>query len=136
MDWLTIAGSDEVCGLRRNGTLWCWRSGASTPQQVGDSVDWQAVGVGEGYKCGLKMDGTAWCSGMNLFGQLGDGTTDSRLSVQAVKGLGSVVQIFVGGASSCALKSDDSLWCWGSNQNGQIGGGSEKVTSPVLVRFP
>ena len=104
--------------------------------QTSFSQCWRQVESGDYHTVGIKSDGTLWAWGLNNVGQLGDGTTDSRLSVQAVKGLGSVVQIFVGGASSCALKSDDSLWCWGSNQNGQIGGGSEKATSPVLVRFP
>jgi alpha-tubulin suppressor-like RCC1 family protein len=93
-DWLNIsAGSSTTCGVRSNGTAWCWGGGSSgqlgdgttttsqtTPVQVGTSgtstlwSDWQSVSAGSTI-CGIRSNGTAWCWGFGSSGQRGDGAT-------------------------------------------------------------
>jgi alpha-tubulin suppressor-like RCC1 family protein len=97
--WTKVA-ADRVhaCGLRADGTLWCWGDytfgrlghgigGSSepnpqpTPVQVralGDASeehwnDWVDVAAGRMHTCGIRADGTLWCWGSPLFGRLGDG---------------------------------------------------------------
>ncbi|MGK7313552.1 MAG: RCC1 domain-containing protein, partial [Candidatus Longimicrobiales bacterium M2_2A_002] len=48
----------------------------STPVQVMSDV--AAVSAGGGHTMILRTDGTLWGTGLNAFGQLGDGTTADR----------------------------------------------------------
>src|SRR5512133_1856957 len=41
---------------------------------------WQSIAAGGHHTVGLKSDGRLWAWGYNSFGQLGDGTTTSRLT--------------------------------------------------------
>lgn len=74
----------------------------------------------------LKSDGTVWAWGLNMYGQLGDGTnTDRKMPVQ-VKGLDNVAAIAGGVWHSIALKTDGTVWVWGGNWAGQLGNGTTK----------
>jgi alpha-tubulin suppressor-like RCC1 family protein len=73
--------------------------------------------------------------GNNFHGQLGNGTTASRLLFGPVSGLGdSVVQVAAGEFHSLALTSDGTVWAWGANGFGQLGNGTTTDSSvPVQV---
>ena len=71
-----------------------------------------------------KADGTMWAWGVNTRGQLGDGTTTTRLSPVQVQGLSGVVAVAAGSQHSLALRSDGTIWAWGANGAGQLGDGS------------
>ncbi|MBK8010305.1 MAG: hypothetical protein IPK13_03095 [Deltaproteobacteria bacterium] len=80
--------------------------------------------------CAVKMDGTLWCWGANADGQLGDGTTTTRLApVQSgIAELGNqVIQVAARDTHMCALRMDGTLWCSGQNFQGTLGRG---FTSP------
>jgi len=62
-----------------------------------------AIAVGDIHTCALTTVGGAKCWGWNLYGQLGDGTTDDRLEPTDVQGLGN------GGAVSVPSKADGSF---------------------------
>ena len=86
-------------------------------------------------------DGTARCWGYNPNGQLGDGTTTTRLLPVVVKnpaGSGSltgVSQIAAGRLHTCARISDGTVRCWGANANGQLGDGTTtQRLLPVIVK--
>ena len=72
----------------------------------------------------IKYDGSLWAWGSNRVGQLGDGTTLSRLEPVAVVGHGIWRALALGFEHTVAIKSDGSLWSWGGNFNGQLGDGS------------
>jgi alpha-tubulin suppressor-like RCC1 family protein len=83
----------------------------------------------------LKADGTVWTWGTNSYGELGDGTTDTRVSPVQVPSLTGVAAIAAGANHTLAVKGDGTLWAWGRNTNGQIGdntSGSNRL-SPVQV---
>ena len=75
------------------------------------------------------------CWGRNEFGQLGDGTTTTRLTPVMVSGFSSgAVAVVTGYYYSCALTTAGGVWCWGQNENGQLGDGTTTNRStPVAV---
>lgn len=99
------------------------------------SVDISAGGTGS---CEVRADGSAWCWGRNNWGQLGDGTTSTRLTPARVGGPADTTtdwaRISTSGATTCAVKTDHTLWCWGLNNKGQLGDGTARVRrTPVRV---
>lgn len=72
---LVSAGENHVCGIKTNGTLWCWRlnsygevgDGSTTqhtsPVQFGAAATWSSVNPGKQHTCGTRTDGTLWCWG-------------------------------------------------------------------------
>src|SRR5574337_772464 len=58
----------------------------------------------------LKSDGTVWAWGLNIHGQLGDGTNADRKTPVQVKDLGNVAAIAGGVWHSVALKTDGTVW--------------------------
>jgi alpha-tubulin suppressor-like RCC1 family protein len=84
----------------------------------------------------VLSNGTVRAWGNNLSGQLGDGTTLTRLTPVTVPGLTGVVAVAAGFAHSLALLSDGRLFAWGENSQGQLGVGGSNTdrTSPALVQ--
>ncbi len=93
-DWQQVsAGYSHTCGVRTDGSLWCWGGnvdgqlglGDTTrrrePTRVGSATDWRQVGAAGGsHTCGVRTDGSLWCWGSNVDGQLGLGDAMDRLS--------------------------------------------------------
>jgi alpha-tubulin suppressor-like RCC1 family protein len=96
-----------------------WKAGLLPSQTV--SADYSltgdlttvAVAAGDGHSLALHPDGRLWAWGSNESGQLGDGTTDGRLSPVSVSGLVGVRAIAAGGNHSLALTVDGFVWAWG-----------------------
>ena len=132
------AGSHHTCALTVSGGLKCW--GKNNSGQLGDrtnaerhvpayvsglSSDVIAVATGESHTCAVTTSGTAKCWGLNYNGQLGDGTTTTRIAPGDVSGLGSGVKAIAAGAShTCVLTQSGGVKCWGKNNSGQLGDGS------------
>jgi alpha-tubulin suppressor-like RCC1 family protein len=68
--------------------------------------------------------GSVRCWGENTYGQLGDGTNESREMQSATDVLTDVQAISVGGAFTCALTVTGGVRCWGNNYAGQLGDGT------------
>ena len=86
-------------------------------------------------------DGTARCWGYNGGGQLGDGTTTTRLLPVVVKNsdgtgtLTGMTAIALGNLHTCAWMNDGTARCWGSNGNGVLGDGTSTTRLlPVVVK--
>ena len=99
-----------------------------------------ALVSGHQHDCFLDADGGIWCWGFNLYGQLGDGTTESRDRPVRVQGIpGRVVEIAAMWNGTCAITDSRDLWCWGENHYGQLGNGTTVdglVPSRVLLDGP
>lgn len=92
----------------------------STPQSLVVGVP--AISAGGAHSLGLQQDGSVWGWGSNQLGQVGDGTTTSRLAPVRLSSLtGVFVAVSAGTGHSLALKSDGSVWAWGRNSEGQVG---------------
>ncbi len=90
----------------------------------------QQIACSTNYTLVLLSDGSLWATGDNEFGQLGDGTRQSKSFWISVMDPGSgVTQITAGGMHSLALKSDGSVWATGDNEFGQLGDGTRQSKS-------
>lgn len=135
------AGGAHSCALTAAGGVKCWGSGAAG--QLGDGTNEVrryvpvtvvsapegppltgvvAVAAGGAHTCALTTAGGVKCWGDNLFGQLGNGTTEDSATPVDVVGLESgAVAIDAGGLHSCALTTLGGVRCWGRNTFGQLG---------------
>jgi alpha-tubulin suppressor-like RCC1 family protein len=93
-----------------------------------------AVSAGGDHTCAVMADGTVRCWGYNAYGQLGDGSTDRRLTPVSVAGISTATSITVGEYHSCALLTGGSIRCWGGNATGALGDGTTADSlTPVAV---
>jgi alpha-tubulin suppressor-like RCC1 family protein len=77
--------------------------------------------------------GTPWAWGLNIFGQLGNGTTTNSSVPVQVSNLTGVVAVAGASNHSLALDSNGNVWAWGSNGSGQLGNGTT-TSSPLPVQ--
>lgn len=86
------AGSNHACGRTGAGQIWCWgangsgelgngtQTAANVPVLVqAPELTFVALGAGGQHTCGVSAERVAYCWGFNNSGQLGDGTTGTRL---------------------------------------------------------
>lgn len=77
------------------------------------------IATGTAHACALR-NGAVSCWGFNLFGQVGDGTTNDSDKAVRVEGLSGVRAIAAGASHSCAVVSDG-VECWGRNDSMILG---------------
>lgn len=70
----------------------------------------------------LRTNGSVWTTGNNVYGQLGNGTTQNRnIPVQVITGIQLISSV---DNFSIFLKTDGSVWVAGDNRYGQLGNGT------------
>ncbi|MBK7590113.1 MAG: fibronectin type III domain-containing protein [Betaproteobacteria bacterium] len=111
-------------------------SNAAVPKAILGMTDAVKIAAGNLHSCAITNAGEAKCWGDNGSGQIGDGSSDTRLSPAKVSGLSGVTAIDGGSRHSCAVKGAGEVWCWGLNDSGQLGDGDpsiERHLEPVPV---
>ncbi len=93
------------------------------------ALSFRQLSTGDGHACGVTTDSLAYCWGGNHSGQLGDGTTTSRLAPVAVKGGLRFRSVKAGENHSCGIAGNGRAFCWGSNGLGQLGDGTTGTAS-------
>lgn len=169
-DWTQISYADGYgCGLRTDGSAWCWGSASAWHARFGHSCsgtsagrpnrvktdtgaagwnDWVLISAGRDATCGIRSNGTLWCWGyQTASGQLGNNsTTNSCLPVQVHSDVSSTGwtdwrSVVVGRAQTCGVRADGSAWCWGKQEAGQLGNGVDSLSlilrpTRVLATMP
>lgn len=148
--WLDVsAGAGHTCGVRRDGTLWCWGSdscgklglgtidvdvGAPAQVDAGGAPDWRAVSAGNTLTCALRDDGSVWCWGCNDNGQMANGTPGPPVLLpQRVDHPRPFTVVDVGQQHACAIDDAGTLSCWGLNEGGQLGIGTMGADVPAVT---
>ncbi len=91
---------------------------------------------GEHHTLVVHSNGTVMAWGDNAYGQLGDGSTQSRSTPVQVEDLTNVQSVATGRNHSLALKKDGTVWAWGANDRGQLGDYSITTrNTPVKTSF-
>ncbi|PHV09302.1 hypothetical protein CSQ96_02085 [Janthinobacterium sp. BJB412] len=153
--WRQIAvGEQHTVALRSDGSLWAWGRNSygqlgdgtqidrATPVRIGTATDWTYVAAGQAHTLAISgKTGLLWAWGRNFSGQLGDGTTVSRLVptkiiLPAPAAGGTAISagwtsVAAGANHSLGLLSG-SLYTWGNNLRGQLGNAST-VDSPTPI---
>lgn len=142
------ASSDMTCAATDAGAAKCWGYGiigdgnpsgpAPAPVDVaGLSSGVVAITQGDLHVCAQLAAGVR-CWGRNDYGQLGDGSRETRLVPTDVVGIVDAVDaISAGSQSTCALMTGGTVKCWGQNSAGQLGDGtSEGIPLPQTVVVP
>ncbi len=147
------ADSQFSLALDQHGNAWAW--GANWRGELGDGSDvffrytpvpvrmpadvaFTGISAGSGHVLALDHDGNAWAWGWNAYGQLGDGSTDSRSTPVPVRMPERVTfaSVVAGLSTSLALDRDGSVWAWGYDR-GALGADDSPVRdTPVPVRMP
>ena len=145
------AGLYHSCGVTPAGAGYCWGAGgdgqlgsgfrrplrvpaaaAQTPIAVAGGHVFATVSAGWRHSCGVTTSGEVDCWGDNYWGEIGDGSTTSRLV--PVRVAGDFASVQVGARHSCGVTTTHAAYCWGDNAAGQLGDGSGVArSSPVAV---
>jgi len=84
----------------------------------------------------IGIDGTLWAEGINLAGQLGDGSTLTRWFFDQV-GTDTWMSVGVGSNRTVAVRADGTLWAWGLYPNAWFNslGDGTNVGSSVPIQI-
>jgi len=154
------SSSNHLCMIASRGNVVCWGSnnygqlgdgtttdrtpstGFSFPSDavdLGTGVNATDISVGHAHSCAIITNGSVMCWGYNYWGQLGDGTFNSRSTPGLVSSFGTgrtAISIESGQYHTCALLDNGSVSCWGRDNSGQLGRGFQSntpSTTPVTV---
>lgn len=127
------AGGDQSCGIREDGTLWCWGSRAgdvysdsTVPAQIGSDSHWTNVSLQQGGACAID-GGALYCWGGI------SGVHDPYENPTQIGSATDWTAVAVGWQHTCALRGG-ALYCWGENDYGEAGSALDTTyTTPTQL---
>ena len=155
-----VSLEDHTCGVTTANVAHCWgdnsfggqlgvgtttgpercysSSACSTrPVRVHGGPAVVRVNAGAWHTCGFTTSFVAYCWGSNEAGQLGDGTTATRLTPVRVAGGLAFGAVGSNGVHTCGITTGSRAYCWGTNIDGELGDGTtSRRLRPVAVVSP
>ena len=106
--------------------------------QIDTDSDLTMIDAGGAHNIAVKSNGFLWAWGLNSMGQLGDGTTTTRLSpVLIMTSPAGWYDVSAGWEHNAAVTADRDLYTWGWNSDGQLGDGTTTNSlSPMKIWLP
>jgi hypothetical protein len=108
--WTTLSTPYfHTCGIRADGSLWCWNPHGYSQMPIGEDLSWRIVSVAglAAPVCALRSDRTLWCSAS------GQGDLDLPIAPPL-----RWIEVSIGSRAFCGIAADHSLWCWNSRRGG------------------
>jgi alpha-tubulin suppressor-like RCC1 family protein len=138
-DWKKVngGGGGFAIALKTNGSLWGWGYGSEgnlgnnftpltlTPTQIGSETNWSDFSVtADGTSSfALKTNGTLWATGLNTYGQLGNGTNINLGVFTQIGNSSNWSSVAAGRYATLALDNQNKLYSWGSSLYGSLNKG-------------
>jgi len=135
---ITTNGDLYAWGYNEHGQVGNGKSGTgayeTTPVKVLSNV--VSLTANDGPAAAITTNGDLYCWGINLFGQVGNGSSRDNQTTP-VKVLTNVVSVTTS-QTTVAITENGDLYAWGYNEIGQVGNGMEAYsqdsqTTPVKV---
>ena len=119
-------GSVVAWGSNENGELGDGTTtGRSAPGPVtGLGGPVASIAAGAFHGLAAMADGTVRAWGSNVFGNLGDGSTNQATTAVSAAGLSGITGVGASDWSSYAISASGDLYAWGRNESGQLGDGT------------
>ncbi len=141
---------DTAFAIDTTGHAWGWGANGSGDLCRGNSTEYRTpvrlpfthvtAVAGAADHATYDAGGRLYSCGMDIYGELGDGTTKTSRVPVRVTGLSgkSVTALLAGFGNTGALLSDGRYYDWGLNSQGQVGNGTIGRSSdvPERVRLP
>jgi alpha-tubulin suppressor-like RCC1 family protein len=147
--WAALdAGGAHNCALSTEGEAYCWGGVSGWMADEPPTMPMSAIPVAEGAgirfkalsagatRCAIDLADRAWCWGDGYRGQVGDGTSTSKVNPAAVAGDLRWRTLSVGVLHACGITLDGDTYCWGNGFRGALGNGSYHIfwsTVPTRV---
>ena len=150
------AGGAHTCALTNTGSVTCWgdnqygqlgnngnqtRDTPSDPITLPNGRTATAITAGFFHTCALLDNGQITCWGLNLSGQLGNGTntnTDAPGDPITLPNGRTATAITAGFQHTCALLDNGTISCWGNNLYRQLGNNGDQnrntPSDPITLR--
>lgn len=93
-----------------------------------NKIIFKDISAGYWHSAFLDSYGNVYTCGMNIYGQLGDGSNHSSSAIVPIN-FTKAKKVLCGFTHTMALKEDGTVWVWGSNEYGQLGTPGLKETN-------
>ena len=95
-----------------------------------------AYDISAGYEDYFVVDksGDLYAWGYNEYGELGDGSTDNKTTLEKIYIDTNITQVSAEWYHSLALNKDGEVYAWGYNEDGELGDGTtDNKTTPEKI---
>lgn len=134
--WTKVSASGyHTCGVKEEGSLWCWgknderEAGPGVndadilqPQRLDSKTDWKDVSG----RCAVDSANDVYCWGGTANGEIGNGVDYYVSEPKFVLNGKGWKDVSAGYGHSCAINQDGQLWCWGYGWLGALGDGEHR----------
>ena len=152
LGWQQVSvGASHTCGIRTDGTLYCWGGNTSGqlgvdtargkcgsfstpceggPRAVASTLRFVAVSAGERHTCAITTTRALYCWGDNTAFQAGVPREVTITVPTAVAPDLQFIDVGAGVTHTCAVRTNGIVYCWGDATLGALGRG-DTVTSVI-----